>query len=79
MDRHTEKFSMQIISSFEVLQQQVDVLSEEQKQKTQGFTRTIAQGSKLRMTTEGNDELNLRLKVDLLTLELEKNQFELRT
>eukprot|EP00971_Amphidinium_carterae_P037866 744625-Amphidinium_carterae.1 len=79
MDRHTETLSMQIISSFEVLQQQLDVLSEEQKQKTQGFTRTIAQRAKPHMTAEGNDELNLRRRVDLLTLELEKTQFELRT
>eukprot|EP00971_Amphidinium_carterae_P266031 5277043-Amphidinium_carterae.1 len=31
------------------------------------------------MTAEGNDELNLRRRVDLLTLELEKTQFELQT
>eukprot|EP00971_Amphidinium_carterae_P065101 1290291-Amphidinium_carterae.1 len=79
MDRHTETFSLQIISSFDVLQQQLSVLSEEQKQKTQGYARTIAQRAKLRMTTEGSEELNLRRKVDLLMLELEKTQFELQT
>eukprot|EP00971_Amphidinium_carterae_P026838 529537-Amphidinium_carterae.1 len=79
LDRHTETFSIQIISSFDVLQQQLEVLSEEQKQKTQGFTRTIAQRAKLRMTAEGNEELNLRRRVDLLTLELEKTQLELQT
>eukprot|EP00971_Amphidinium_carterae_P207342 4113643-Amphidinium_carterae.1 len=68
LDRHTETFSMHIISSFDVLQQQLEVLSEEQMQKTQGFTRTIAQKAKLRMTAEGNEELNLRRRVDLLTL-----------
>eukprot|EP00971_Amphidinium_carterae_P072603 1435901-Amphidinium_carterae.1 len=31
------------------------------------------------MTAEGNEELNLRRRVDLLTLELEKTQFELQT
>eukprot|EP00971_Amphidinium_carterae_P196592 3901452-Amphidinium_carterae.1 len=47
LERHTEQFSMQIISSFDVLQQQLSVLSEEQKQKSQGFEKTIAQRSKL--------------------------------
>eukprot|EP00971_Amphidinium_carterae_P264303 5243099-Amphidinium_carterae.1 len=79
LDRHTETFSLQIISSFVVLQQQLNVLSEEQKQKTQGYTRTIVQRAKLRMTAEGNEELSLRRRVDLLTLELEKSQFELQT
>eukprot|EP00971_Amphidinium_carterae_P218079 4329158-Amphidinium_carterae.1 len=79
LERHTETFSMQIISSFDVLQQQLELLSEERKQKTQGFTRTIVQRAKLRMTAEGNEELNLRRRVDLLTLELEKTQFELQT
>eukprot|EP00971_Amphidinium_carterae_P019352 381127-Amphidinium_carterae.1 len=68
LDRHTEQFSMQIISSFDVLQQQLSVLSDEQKQKTQGFERTIAQRSKLRMTVDGNEALSLRRKVDMLTL-----------
>eukprot|EP00971_Amphidinium_carterae_P315119 6263759-Amphidinium_carterae.2 len=79
LDRHAETFSLQIISSFDVLQQQLNVLNDEQKQKTQGYTRTIAQRAKLRMTAEGNDELNLRRRVDLLTLELEKANFELQT
>eukprot|EP00971_Amphidinium_carterae_P076889 1518926-Amphidinium_carterae.1 len=79
LDRHAESFSLQIISSFNVLQQQLDVLSQEQKHKAQGFTRTIAQRSKLRMTVEGNDELNLHRRVDLLTLELERSQYELGT
>eukprot|EP00971_Amphidinium_carterae_P351636 6492204-Amphidinium_carterae.1 len=79
LDRHAESFSLQIISSFNALQQQLEVLSEEQKQQAQGFTRTIAQRSKLRMTVEGNGELNPRRRVDLLMLELEKSQFELRT
>eukprot|EP00971_Amphidinium_carterae_P063040 1247385-Amphidinium_carterae.1 len=43
---------MQIISSFDVLQQQLSVPSEEQKQKTQGYERTIAQRSKLHTVTE---------------------------
>eukprot|EP00971_Amphidinium_carterae_P178337 3537939-Amphidinium_carterae.1 len=34
LERHTEQFSMQIISSIDVLQQQLSVLSDEQKQKT---------------------------------------------
>eukprot|EP00971_Amphidinium_carterae_P168598 3340509-Amphidinium_carterae.1 len=63
---------MQIISSFDVLQQQLTVLSEEQKQKTQGYERTIAQRMKLRMTVDGDEALGLRRKVDMLTLELEK-------
>eukprot|EP00971_Amphidinium_carterae_P338433 6475765-Amphidinium_carterae.1 len=79
LDRQAETFSLQIISSFKVLQQQLEVLSEEQKQKAQGFTRTIAQRAKLRMAVEGNEELNPRRRVDLLTLELEKSQFELQT
>eukprot|EP00971_Amphidinium_carterae_P058392 1155273-Amphidinium_carterae.1 len=73
LDRHAELFSLQIISSFDVLQQQLEVLSEEQKQKAQGFSRTIAQRAKLCMSVEGNDELNPRRRVDLLTLELEKS------
>eukprot|EP00971_Amphidinium_carterae_P264323 5243364-Amphidinium_carterae.1 len=79
LDRHAESFSLQIISSFEVLQQQLDALSEEQKQIAQGFSRTIAQRAKLRMSVEGSEELNLRRRLHLLTLELEKSQFELRT
>eukprot|EP00971_Amphidinium_carterae_P285911 5676861-Amphidinium_carterae.1 len=35
--------------------------------------------AKLRMTVEGNEELTVRRRVDLLTLELEKSQFELKT
>eukprot|EP00971_Amphidinium_carterae_P303041 6021468-Amphidinium_carterae.1 len=70
---------MQILSSFDVLQQQLTVLSEEQKQKTQGYEGTIAQRSKLRMTVHGDEALGLGRKVDMLTLELEKSQFELHT
>eukprot|EP00971_Amphidinium_carterae_P134618 2668063-Amphidinium_carterae.2 len=49
------------------------------KQKAQGYTRTIAQRTKLRMSSGDNEEMNLRRRVDLLTLELEKTPFELRT
>eukprot|EP00971_Amphidinium_carterae_P006056 119256-Amphidinium_carterae.1 len=68
LDRHTETFSLQIIST-----------EAEESEKTQGYTRTNAQRAKLRMTAEGNDELSLRRRVDLLTLELEKAQFKLQT
>eukprot|EP00971_Amphidinium_carterae_P164432 3260197-Amphidinium_carterae.1 len=70
---------MQIISSFDVLQQQLTVLSDEQKQKTQGYDRTIAQRLKLRMTVDGNEAMSLRRQLDMKTLELEKSQFELHT
>eukprot|EP00971_Amphidinium_carterae_P287890 5715221-Amphidinium_carterae.1 len=79
LERRTEEFSMQIISSFDVLQQQLTVLSDEQKQKTQGYERTIAQRMKLRMTVDGNEALSLRRQLDMKTLELEKCQFELHT
>eukprot|EP00971_Amphidinium_carterae_P076344 1507495-Amphidinium_carterae.3 len=49
LDRQAETFSLQIISSFEVLQQQLDVLNQEQQQKVQTLSRTIAQRTKLRM------------------------------
>eukprot|EP00971_Amphidinium_carterae_P015417 304504-Amphidinium_carterae.1 len=79
LDRHAETFSLQIISSFDVLHQQLDVLSQEQQQRVQTLSRTIAQRTKLRMTVEGGEEMNPRRRVDLLTLQLEKAQFENKT
>eukprot|EP00971_Amphidinium_carterae_P348543 6490551-Amphidinium_carterae.2 len=79
LEGQAETFSLETISSFEVLQQQLDVLSQEQHQQVQGLSRTIAPRSKLRMTAEGSEDMNLRRRVDLLTLELEKAQFETKT
>eukprot|EP00971_Amphidinium_carterae_P147071 2914239-Amphidinium_carterae.1 len=64
LDRHAETLSLQIISSFDVLQQQLEVLRQEQQQRSQSLSRTIAQRTTLRMT---------------VTLELEKAQFENKT
>eukprot|EP00971_Amphidinium_carterae_P319608 6352235-Amphidinium_carterae.2 len=72
LEGQAETFSLEITSSFEVLQQQLDVLNQEQHQQMQGLSRTISQRSKLRMTVEGSEEMNLRRHVDLLTLELEQ-------
>eukprot|EP00971_Amphidinium_carterae_P134085 2657207-Amphidinium_carterae.1 len=79
LDRHAETLSLQIISSFDVLQQQLDVLSQEQQQRVQTLSRTIAQRTKVRMTVEGSKAMSLRRRVDLLTLELEKARFENKT
>eukprot|EP00971_Amphidinium_carterae_P015419 304505-Amphidinium_carterae.1 len=79
LDRHAETFSLQILSSFDVLQQQLDVLSQEQQQKLQTSSRTIAQRTQLHMTVEGSKEMNLCKRVDLLTLEMETAQFENKT
>eukprot|EP00971_Amphidinium_carterae_P068751 1361432-Amphidinium_carterae.1 len=43
------------------------------------MSRAIAQRTKLRMSTSGSEEMNLRRRVDVLTLELEKAQFENKT
>eukprot|EP00971_Amphidinium_carterae_P103022 2039147-Amphidinium_carterae.1 len=66
-------------ADFDALQQQLTVLSDEQKQKTQGYEKTIAQRLKLRMTVDGSEAMSLRRQLDMKTLELEKCQFELHT
>eukprot|EP00971_Amphidinium_carterae_P274936 5455398-Amphidinium_carterae.1 len=62
-----------------VAERSLTLTSQEQQQKVQGISRTIAQRTKLRMSVEGGEEMSLRRRVDLLTLELEKAQFETKT
>eukprot|EP00971_Amphidinium_carterae_P238313 4731015-Amphidinium_carterae.2 len=53
LDRQTESFSLQIISSFDASKQQLEVLNQEQHQRVHGLSRTIAQRTKLRMSVAG--------------------------
>eukprot|EP00971_Amphidinium_carterae_P218526 4337540-Amphidinium_carterae.3 len=74
-----ETFSADLVSSFIVLQEQLDSLNKDNRQQVDVTSLAIAQRAKLRMSTSGSKEMNLCQRVDVLTLELETAQFENQT
>eukprot|EP00971_Amphidinium_carterae_P113505 2248712-Amphidinium_carterae.2 len=60
LEGEIETLSLELTSSFNVQQEQLDVLNQDQRQQREGMSRAIAQRTKLRMSTDGNEEMNLR-------------------